>query len=48
MDAISAYQGAFNLTVEVALDPLQVRTPGALGFVVGVADTVSDRATFAA
>jgi hypothetical protein len=48
MDAISAHQGAFNLTVEVALHALQVRTPCALGFVVGVADTVSDRATFAA
>jgi hypothetical protein len=48
MDAVRAYQCAFDLTVKVALNTLQVRTPGALGFVVGVADTVSDRAAFAA
>jgi hypothetical protein len=48
MDAICAHQGAFNLTVKVALNALQIRTPCAFGFVVGVADTVSDRATFAA
>ena len=48
MDAICAHQGAFNLTVKVAFNPLQIRTPCALGFVVRVADTVSDRTTFAA
>jgi hypothetical protein len=36
------------LTVKVALYALQVRTPCALGFVIRMTDTVSDRATFAA
>ena len=48
MDAISAHQGAFNLTVEVAFHALQVWPPCALGFVVRVTDTISDRAAFAA
>jgi hypothetical protein len=48
MNAIGAHQGAFDLTVKVAFNPLQVRTPCAFGFVVGVADTVSDGAALTA
>ena len=48
MNAIGAHQSAPDSTVKVAFDALQIRTPCALGLVVCVADSVSDRAAFAA
>lgn len=48
MDAVRANQGAFHLPVEFTSDPLQVRTPGTLGFIVGVANAVTDGPTFTA
>lgn len=46
--AIGANQSAFDLAFKLRFDPLKIRLPGALGFVIGVADIVTDRSFLAA
>jgi hypothetical protein len=48
MNAIRAHQRAFYLSVKFALDPLEIRSPGAFSFVVGMTYVVANRSTLAA
>lgn len=48
MNTIRTDQRAFYLSVEVALDALEIRSPGAFGFVVGMTDVVANRSALAA
>ena len=48
MYAVRANQRALDAPFELGLDALQVGTPDAFGFVVGVADVVTDGTFFPA
>jgi hypothetical protein len=48
MDAIGAHQGALDLPRECGSNSFQVRLPGSLGFVIGVAHVVANGSFFAA
>jgi hypothetical protein len=48
MNAIRAHQRASYLPVKIAFDPLEIRSPDAFGFVVGMTDIVTNRSALAA
>jgi hypothetical protein len=48
MDTVRANESALHLPVEVSSYRFEVGTPGALGFIIGVADIVTDRSAFSA
>jgi hypothetical protein len=48
MNAVGADQCTFHLAAEVSSDPLKIRAPRTLRFVVGVTHVITDRAPLAA